>query len=229
VDWDVVNEPYSNHDFMDILGNAEMVEWFKLARAADPKVKLYINDYGVLESGLANNRHADHYFKTIQYLIDQGAPLDGIGFQGHVGSRLTAPADLLAVLDKFSVFDKRFKITELDINLDNEDDLRADYMRDFMTVCFSHDRVDGILHWGFWAGRHWIPQAALFDKEWNLRPHGKAYEDLVFKTWWTDQSVRSDARGEATVRGFLGDYDVLVEGRSVPAVLKRDGTTIVIK
>lgn len=226
VDWDVLNEPYTNHDFMDILGNAEMIEWFKLARAADPNVKLYINDFGVLESGLRGNRHADHYFKTIQYLLDNGAPFDGIGFQGHVGSQLTPPEQLLEVLNKFSVFDKRFKITELDININNEDELRADYMRDFLTVCFSHDKVDGILHWGFWAKRHWLPNTALFNQDWTIRPHGKAYEDLVFKTWWTDQSVTTDADGVASVRGFLGDYNIIVDGKIQPAKLLHEGTTV---
>src|SRR5690606_27279621 len=34
--WDVLNEPFDNHDLMDILGKDEMVEWFRIARKADP-------------------------------------------------------------------------------------------------------------------------------------------------------------------------------------------------
>ncbi len=229
VDWDVMNEPFSNHDFMDILGNAEMVEWFKLAKAADPACNTYINDYGVLEGGPNHNQHLQHYFKTIQYLIDNGAPFDGIGFQGHVGSNLVSPNDLLKVLDQFSVFGKRFKITELDINLNNDETLRADYMRDFLTVCFSHDRVDGVLQWGFWSGRHWLPQTALFDKDWNLRPHGQAYLDLVFKTWWTDEARTTGTDGKIQLRGFKGDYDIVVDGKTTHAVLDHDGVTVLIK
>src|SRR5687768_4469740 len=33
IDWDVINEPYTEHAVQDLLGNLEMVEWFKLAKA----------------------------------------------------------------------------------------------------------------------------------------------------------------------------------------------------
>ena len=49
VDWDVINETFTNHDFMDILGRHAMVDWFKAARAGDPTAKLYINDFAILE------------------------------------------------------------------------------------------------------------------------------------------------------------------------------------
>jgi hypothetical protein len=39
-DWDVTNETEGNRDYMDLLGIDEMTEWYKLARAADPKVQL---------------------------------------------------------------------------------------------------------------------------------------------------------------------------------------------
>ncbi len=229
VDWDVLNEPYSNTEFMKILGDAEMVEWFKLARAADPDVKLYINDYGVLEGGPRRNNHLEHYYRTVQYLADNDAPFEGIGFQGHFSAVLIPPEDLLEVLERFSVFGKRFKVTELDINLNNDEKLRADYMRDFLTVCFSHERMDGILHWGFWSQRHWLPNAALFDKDWNLRPHGKAYVDLVYRTWWTDTSAKTNANGEAVVRGFLGDYQITVDGKSERATLTHGGTLLTVR
>jgi hypothetical protein len=47
-EWDVVNEPYHNHDLMDVLGEDVIVEWFKLARQADPDIRLFINEYGIL-------------------------------------------------------------------------------------------------------------------------------------------------------------------------------------
>ena len=72
VDWDVINEPFSNHDLMDILGQHAMVDWFRAAHRGDPNAKLYINDFGILTDD--NKEHRDHYAKTIQYLIDQGAP-----------------------------------------------------------------------------------------------------------------------------------------------------------
>ena len=31
-EWDVINEPYQNHDLMDLAGNGLMVDWFVRAR-----------------------------------------------------------------------------------------------------------------------------------------------------------------------------------------------------
>ena len=36
VEWDVINEPWNNHDVADVLGKDVLVDWFKLAKAADP-------------------------------------------------------------------------------------------------------------------------------------------------------------------------------------------------
>ncbi|HYP90533.1 MAG TPA: endo-1,4-beta-xylanase, partial [Polyangiaceae bacterium] len=51
VHWDVLNEPFDNHDLMDILGEDVMVDWYRAARAADPSAKLFINDYAILSGG----------------------------------------------------------------------------------------------------------------------------------------------------------------------------------
>ncbi|MDX2429286.1 MAG: endo-1,4-beta-xylanase, partial [Bacteroides sp.] len=42
-DWDVMNEPYSEHDLQDVLGDEVMADWFKRVRRNDRDVKLYIN------------------------------------------------------------------------------------------------------------------------------------------------------------------------------------------
>jgi hypothetical protein len=75
-----------------------------------------------------------------------------------------------------------------------------------MTALFSQPQVNGIIMWGFWAGQHWRPNAALFRQDWSLKPNGLAWSNLVFKEWWTTTSVVADANGLVTVRGFKGDY-----------------------
>jgi len=235
VEWDVINEPYTNHDVMDILGNDVMVDWFKIAREADPEVELFINDYSILSAGGRDTAHQDHYEKTIRFLTEKGAPVGGIGMQGHFGWQLTAPPRLLEVLDRFAGLGKDIEVTEFDIDVSDEQ-LQADYLRDFMTTLFSHPKVKGILMWGFWEGRHWKPQAALFRRDWSVKPNGQAWMDLVLKEWWTDASGKSDAGGWFTTRGFLGDYEVTVQaplapggkGKVVRAVLPAGGTTVTV-
>jgi endo-1,4-beta-xylanase len=226
-EWDVINEPYSNHDVMDLLGNKVMVEWFKEARKADPDVKLYINDFAILTT--RDTKHQDHYEETIRYLIDNGAPLDGIGLQGHFKSNLTPPEDVLKMLDRFGAFGKTLQVTEFDIDITDEQ-LQADYTRDFMTAAFSHPSVGGFLMWGFWEKSHWRPSGAMFRADWTQKPNAKVYEDLVFNQWWTEEVRETDAQGRCVVRGYLGDYDVEARSgekvKNVRARLSREGAVV---
>lgn len=207
VEWDVINEPYANDQIMEVLGEDVMVEWFRAARAADPEAKLYINDYGILSAGGIDRRHQDHYHETIRMLIEKGAPIEGIGMQGHFGSHLTPPERLWEILDRFAELGLEIQITEFDIN-NSDEMIQAAYTRDFLTAMFAHPAVKGVLTWGFWEGRHWIPKAAMFRRDWSLKSNGQAWIDLVKKQWWTDEQGTTDATGRYTTRGFLGDYQV---------------------
>ena len=53
-DWDVLNEPYTNHQVQDILGDAEMAAWFQAAKESDPEARLFINDYSILSANGAD-------------------------------------------------------------------------------------------------------------------------------------------------------------------------------
>ncbi len=208
-EWDVVNEPFSNHDIMDVCGKDVMVEWFRTARDVLPDVRLYINDYAILAAGGATDTaHQQHYEDTIDYLLEKGAPLGGIGLQSHFRTP-TPPATLIRILDRFARFKLPLQITEYDAGFGDEQ-LEAEYMRDFMTAVFSHPAVDGFVMWGFWAGRHWRPACAMYRKDWSIKPNGEMYKKLVFDEWWTNADVETGKDGACTVRGFRGEYDVTV-------------------
>jgi GH35 family endo-1,4-beta-xylanase len=227
IDWDVMNEPYSNHDFMDILGRQVMVDWFKTARAGDPTAKLYINDFDILAAD--EKEHRDHYAETIQYLIDQGAPLDGIGLQCHFPSRVTDIDELIKRLDRFAAFGKELEVTEFDISTSDEA-TQADYTRDFMTLAFSYPQMKAFLLWGFWQGAHWRPDGAMLRRDWSEKPNSKVWDDLVFNKWWTNANGTTNGQGTYVTRGFLGDYDIEVTSggktKTVQATLSKDGSKV---
>ncbi|NQU88162.1 MAG: endo-1,4-beta-xylanase [Mariniphaga sp.] len=212
IDWDVINEPYTNHVLQDICGDEIMADWFKKVKEVDPGVKKYINDYSILGNGGVDVNHQNHYFQTIQYIEEQGGEIDGIGMQGHFSEFVTGIPKVLETLDRFSVFNKEIKITEFDINSLN-DELKVNYTRDFMTALYSHPYVKSILCWGFWEGRHWRPDAAYYNADWSIRPNGEMYKSLVFDEWWTkEQAAVSDAQGSINLSScFLGTYDIIVE------------------
>jgi len=231
VEWDVVNEPFANHDIMDVLGNDVMIDWYKWAHEADPGPRLFLNDYPPLDGAATNDAHLNAFEKTLRFLKDGGAPLGGIGFQCHIGGGLIPPEHLISGLDRFAKLDLPIEATEFDVNTDDED-AQADYTRDFMTALFSHPAANGIMMWGFWEGRHWIPQAALWRRDWTIKPNGQAWLDLVQKAWWTNADGKTDRSGVYHTRGFLGDYEVTVttNGRTktVPAKLEKGGTRLTV-
>jgi endo-1,4-beta-xylanase len=209
IQWDVVNEPFSEHDLLDLLGRDVMVEWFRLARQADPQVKLFLNDYGIFGGSHGRNEHADHFYDTLWFLRDAAAPLDGIGIQSHFTADLPSPEAIFETLEHFGKLGLPIESTELTINLEDRQ-LQADYLRDYMTVMFSHPNVDGITIWGFGARGHWRPHSAFFEEDWSIRPMGQAFIDLVQKQWTTRTSARTNHLGRAQIRGFCGTYDVTV-------------------
>ena len=213
-EWDVVNEPFTNTDVQKILGDAELIRWYQAAHTADPAAALFLNDFNILSAGGADGAHQQHFSDTIQMLIDGAAPLDGIGMQGHFGKRLTAPVRVWEVLDRFAKFGKPIRVTEFDINIVDQE-LQGAYTRDFMTAFFSHPSTTGFLMWGFWEGRHWRPDGAMFRRDWSLKPNGEVYKDLVFREWWTDLRGASAQDGRLSARGFLGDYEVDVTWNGV--------------
>ena len=157
-----------------------------------------------------------------------GAPIGGIGFQCHFGGGVVPPARVLSGLDRFGKFGLPIAITELDVNADDEG-FQADYLRDFHLAAFSHPSVDSIIQWGFWEGRHWLPKAALWRRDWSLKPSGKAWLDLVHKAWKTDVQLKTGRDGVASVRGFLGMYFVDVNGFDRSVRLGKDGASLEIE
>ncbi|MFO1528239.1 MAG: endo-1,4-beta-xylanase [Kiritimatiellia bacterium] len=155
-DWDVINEPFANHDVMRVLGDGVMADWFRLVRELDPKPRLFLNDYAGLVAGGRNTPHQGSFEKTLRFLKEQGAPLGSVGIQAHFGQQLTPPDLLIQELDRWAAFGLPVHITEFDLDLRDEE-LQAGYTRDFLTAMFSHPAVSAVLTWGFWESRHWRP------------------------------------------------------------------------
>lgn len=230
VAWDVINEPRANHDIMDLLaeGDGAMATWFQQAKAAIPDAKLFLNEFGILTSGGGTNTANQQLLQSqLQALKDAGAPVDGVGLQGHFDEgSLTGPEQLWAIVDRYADMDLDVQVTEFDFGTTDEQ-LQADYLRDFFTAMFAHEGVTDLLMWGFWEDAHFDPTRALYRSDWSIKPNGQAYVDLVFDEWWTDESAKADAEGEATLRAFKGKHTVNAvyggEETSSEATLDEDG------
>jgi hypothetical protein len=233
-EWDCINHPQWGGGGNNLIGYMNEPDFYAKCIATGhelaPHAQLWVNEGNI---AVGDGGRADAYENMIKTLIQYHQPPDGIGMMGHYNtSSLVAPELLYQRFERFAPYAPRMQFTELDITT-NDPQLQADYLRDAMTVAFSHPKFVGVIQWGFWAGKHWMPEAALWDKQWHEKPAAKAYRDLVFKQWWTDQSVKSSTKGSATVRGFKGDYTITVkrDGKTqqIKTTLGDDGQTVTVK
>jgi hypothetical protein len=228
-EWDVMNEPRGNHDVQDLLGPEIMAEWFKIAQAnvRTPGAGLYLNDYKVISRDEKpwNRDNIEKYKQTIDLLLENGAPLSHLGFQNRYHLWIE-PEEIFRRLELFRDYGLPMKSTEFEIR-DSKDvtfseEERARLTAEVMTVWFSHDMVDGIMGWTFFSlegsidEKSGVPISFSLLYNTGIKLNGKLWLYLVHNHWHTDEVVKTDAKGVASVRGFLGDYEVLV----------RDGVTV---
>lgn len=214
-DWDVINEPTGNVDIANtfkgspgyLTGREIYVNILNKVKQIAPEVKKYINEANYTNFYSKN----DDYKSYVKEIVDGGATIDGIGFQAHF-SYMIPPEEMYGYYDEFhNITGGLVKITEYDTKTFAPDSMEAAYFRDLLNITFSHPYSDGFIMWGFWDGAHYSGRAPLFDKNWNLKPGGKPFIDLVFDKWWTPTSTLvSDASGKSTLRGFKGTYKITI-------------------
>ncbi|MDF3055827.1 MAG: Beta,4-xylanase [Rariglobus sp.] len=206
-DWDVMNEPVVHNEIIQLIGREKVADWFRLAREVDPKTALYLNENNVEFNG----SNQDRLGEWIDDLKSRGAPLDGVGWQGHMWHRtLPYGPGILDDLKRFEKYGLKIQITEYDCNDRFGDEEEARFLQDFLHAWFSHPLTDGFIMWGFYDGASWTNNAPLFSRDWSLKPAGKVWMDHVFNRWWSDADGVTDADGGFATRAFLGDYVVQV-------------------
>jgi hypothetical protein len=109
-----------------------------------------------------------------------------------------------------------------------EEELKAKELVDYYKICFAHPAVEGIIMWGFWEGANWIPTSSFYKKDWSPTPAASAYQNLIFKEWWTNKKGKTNSKGEFSIPAFFGKYKVTVAGKTKDIKLtKAEGKVVV--
>jgi GH35 family endo-1,4-beta-xylanase len=209
--WDVDNEMLHGNFFASRLGK-EVLPWmYQRVHELDPQARLFTNDFNILtvDQNFSETQTAA-YVEQIRALIKGGAPIGGIGVQGHFWKEdvLKHPEVIRKRLDMLATLGLPIWISEFDV-ADADPQVRADKLEVAYRTAYSHPAVQGIVMWVFWAGNSWRgPTAALFDQDWTINAEGRRYEALMAE-WTTTAEVKTDRRGTCTFRGFHGSYEVV--------------------
>jgi len=162
--WDVVNEPLNedgslrNSFWLQRLGESYIADAFRAARAADPTAKLYINDYNT--DGLGAK--SDGMYRLVSGLLEDGVPIDGVGFQGHLAVQYGFPSQMQQNLQRFADLGLDVAITELDVRMQLPSDsskvtTQNTYYRNAVNACLGVTRCVGVTFWGYSDKYSWIP------------------------------------------------------------------------
>ncbi|KAL2622160.1 hypothetical protein R1flu_002365 [Riccia fluitans] len=203
--YDVNNEMLHGSYFKDRLGAEFLPSVFRMAHEYDPEAVLFVNDYHI-EDGFDYRSSPEAYVHHILDLTQDGAPVGGIGIQGHID--VPVGPVIQNALDKLAVVGLPIWFTEIDVESVNEY-TRADDLEVLLREVFAHPAVDGIVFWGFWEGTMSRNNAQLVDSDKRINEAGRRL--LALKDEWrTSFNGEVGDGGELQFRGFLGDYTITV-------------------
>jgi GH35 family endo-1,4-beta-xylanase len=216
-EWDVVNEPLGNHRIQDLLGPQEMARWFSQAQANRPGAGRLVNEFQII-SGKDSARIAP-YRAQIQLLLDNNAPLTGIGFQSRFKFRREDPATLFSRLEQFAGYNldlvgTEFEVLSDDITFFPDENLRARMTEEIMTVYFSHPKVTGFNAWDFLTDL----DPALVSHTGVVKLNGLVWYYLNRLRYDTRATLTTDSQGRVNLRAFRGEYEITVNTGSAPVV-----------
>ncbi len=146
------------------------------------------------------------------------------------------PISLYRHMDLYSNLGKPLQITEVTVpafSWEQEDEeIQAEMIEKLYSVWFSHPNVEQIIYWNLVDGyaHLWDPDpqkiaasqgdmsigenyyyGGLLRFDLSPKPAYYKIKELTQKIWHTEDTVTTDENGNASFRGFYGEYDVEVE------------------
>jgi len=124
--WDVVNEAIDdrgnngqpdnlrNDSWYHVIGSNYLTMAFKWAHQADPNAQLYYNDYNIEQGAVRNTGKHAASMSLLKRMIKDGAPVNGVGIQGHWHLD-TNLADVEKAIEDYESLGLKVAISELDV------------------------------------------------------------------------------------------------------------------
>lgn len=178
--WDVVNEVvdgtgYRQSEWYNIAGEEYIEKAFVFARKADPAAKLFINDYDTTEKNKENQ-----LYTLVKRLLEKNIPVDGVGMQFHITLDYPSTDAIKASLKRFSDLGLEIHITELDVSVNGDPNLKADSApeellirqayryKEIFDIFKSFRNITNVTFWGFQDGHTWLVNHPVAKADWPL-------------------------------------------------------------
>lgn len=192
--WDVVNEAVGDGGqlrteslWFQRIGPEYIAMAFQFAREADPDAILYYNDFEA-EGGGAKS---DGVFNLVSGLVNQGVPIDGVGWQMHKINPFRISAANRSNAQRLAALGLELSITEMDIRIQLPADAQELQQQslgygDAVTFCLSEPSCAAVVTWGFTDKYSWVPSvfngfgdALIFDTNFQAKPAYTAMQAVL--------------------------------------------------
>lgn len=172
--WDIVNEAIEPKDgeadslrkspFLKYLGPDYIARAFSVAAEADPSIQAYYNEYGLYHNDAPDTARRAAVLTLLEKLKRQGAPVYGLGIQGHLTvGRPFDPGTFATFLRQVANLGYKILITELDIDdrrltqtVSERDRLVTEMATQFLTIALDERAVEGVFTWGLSDRYSWL-------------------------------------------------------------------------
>jgi len=194
--WDVVNEAVDTNEvnglrrnvFLEKLGEGYIAEAFRLAHEADPDALLLYNDYELESADSSPYRKArsDRIYKLAKKLVDDGAPIHGVGLQMHLDAwNCPGPVDVAVDVRRLARLGLKVNISEMDVRITEKElagtlterlERQRRIYHDIIAACVKEQGFMAVTFWGFTDAHSWIDEEfgaddpLLFDENYQPKP-----------------------------------------------------------
>ena len=236
---EVTNEMFWPDGKTEFYKDPEYVDFcFKLAEKYFPDNTLCINEFSRIWE--EPETPWDNYYSYIEAELLKGGRIDAIGMQYHVfhkkekyleeTRKLYDLRQLFRTLDNYSRFGKEIQITEVTIPAftmeEADEQSQADVIERLYSLWFSYPNVSQIVYWnlvdgyaafttpGDMEGGENYYRGGLLRFDLSEKPAYKRLRHLIKEVWTTDEELVADKNGTVNFRGFYGEYEVTVDGKT---------------
>jgi len=200
---------------------------FETARAANPAVRLLLNDFDM----------SARYEQLVEECLAAGIRIDALGLQSHMHQGYWGEQRTADVLGRFARFGLPLHMTEttllsgdlmpadvVDLNdyqvpswpstPEGEARQADEVVRHYRTL-FAHPAVQNVTYWGLTDDGSWLgAPAGLVRADGTPKPAYEALLALVKGEWWLPPTtVRTDQDGRFVLDAYRGEYWVNAWGR----------------
>lgn len=172
--WDVVNEAIEDKSdaylretkWLSTVGEDYLEQAFRIAHEIDPGAQLFYNDYNETDPVKRDKIH-----RLVRSLLEAGAPVHGIGMQGHWNLYGPSIEEIREAIELYASLGVRLHVTELDLSAFRFDDQRKDLleptqeMQDLLTERYQaifrlfreyRSAIDSVTFWGVADSGTWL-------------------------------------------------------------------------